>query len=499
MGMSENFNCSISKRGKKQIEIRTNYSLKKTKRKKQKFCLNAYIYTPAQLGIRNERYSKETFFNNFVSNTRYKTPEIELSQIISPEFELSPVLRLESIFKKENFKKIKDSFILYELKTLLNIVQNQLRSGSDKLIRGIDSRKYSEQFILNTGEVLFNNVEAIHKSIRNMVKRTEESAFSDMVKQSFLWLDEGMSIRIEKSAGRIYNSLSCEKLLPDFCKSLIEIIRKQVDYRINSGYGTRVSRSNPAITEYMLYRENEIKKWAESSMYMSKNETNTVNNLVQIMFGAAAAVAMSVAVFASIISLKWFDSGSIYWAIIAVIAYILKDRIKEGLRVFFARFIPRFIADKVQIVIDPRTGKKCGKTKERILHKTKDSVPGATQKLRLKNKDVLLKKLVAEDIIQYQKNIVIDSNDLLGKHKRLESINEIMRLDMRHWFYRMDRDREFRFHLEGDTLETVRTERVYHFTVILGMSEVYSGMEEELKRYRIIANSNGIRRIDEVD
>ena len=499
MHMTNFFNCSITKRGKKQIEIRTNYTLKKTKKKKQRFTLNAYIYTPAQLGIQNERYSKETFFSNFVSNTRYKTPDLQLHQLISSDFDLSPITRLKKIFKEVHKEDYSEPYIIYELKTLLNIFQNQIKSLSDKLVKGIKSGKYSEQYIEDGGETLFREVEQIHKSIRDMVIASERLSLAETIRQSLVWVDEGMSLRIEKSAGRIYNALKKKNLLPDLSKKSLDVIAGQVQYRRDSGYGTRVSITNPSRTEYLLYREHEIKKWAESSMYMSKNETKTVNNLVQIMFGFAAAIAMSFAVFASIISLKWFDSGSIYWAIIAVIAYILKDRIKDGLRVFFTRFIPYFIADKVQIIFDPRTGKKCGKTKERIIHKKVDNIPKPVQSLRIKNKDILLRKLVVEDIIQYQKNVTIKSNNLLSKHKRLESINEIMRLDMRQWFYRMDKDKEFRFYLDDDSLKTVRSERVYHFTVILGMSEVYSGMEEELTRYRIIANSNGIRRIDLVD
>ncbi len=152
----------------------------------------------------------------------------------------------------------------------------------------------------------------------------------------------------------------------------------------------------------------------------------------------------------------------------------------------------------MQIIFDPRNNRKCGATKERILYQEATSIPEAVQELRMKDKDLLLKTLVEEDIIQYQKQILIDSNELLTNHKRLISINEIMRLDMRKWFYRMDKDREFRFYQKGDALETIRSERVYHFTLIIGISEVYSGIEEELIRYRIIANSNGIRRIDEV-
>lgn len=97
MKIDKIYNSTIARRGRKQIEIRTDYSLKNTRKKKQRFCLNAYISTSAQLGIQNDRYSKET---------------------------------------------------------LLNIFQKELKSRSDKLIRGIDSGKYSKAFIEDTAATL---------------------------------------------------------------------------------------------------------------------------------------------------------------------------------------------------------------------------------------------------------------------------------------------------------------------------------------------------------
>ncbi|MBB6482176.1 hypothetical protein [Spirochaeta isovalerica] len=498
MEVEKIFKSSIVERGRKQIEIKTDYVLRRTRKKKQRFCLNAYIYTPSQLGIHNERYSKETFFHNFVSHTRYKTPSMSFDELLSPGYELSPLIRLQNVFYKKDNRQPDEKYVIYELKTLLNIFQKELRLKSNRLVRGIKSGKYAEDYILENSGTLLDQVESIHRIIRKLMTETADRDVSEVVRKAFSWVDEGLSLRMEKSIGRLYNSLSKKKILPGLCERSIKIISDEIDLRQQAGYGTRVSISNPGRTEYLLYREQQIKKWAESSMYMSQNETKTIDRLIQIMFGAAAAVAMTFAVVASILSLRWFDSGSVYWAIIAVIAYILKDRMKDGLRIFFTRFIPRFIADKVQIIIDPRSGVACGKTKERIFHRSIDTVPSAVQTLRYKNKDVLLKELVSEDIIQYQKTFVINSNRLLSEHKRISSLNDIMRLDMRQWFYRMDTDREFRMHYNGETLNTVKIDRLYHFTIILGMSEVYSGIEEELKRYRIVANSNGIKRIDEV-
>jgi hypothetical protein len=81
-------------------------------------------------------------------------------------------------------------------------------------------------------------------------------------------------------------------------------------------------------------------------MYMSSEQSRSVSRVGHVIAGVAAAVAMSFAVIATFLAGRLFAAYSIPWALLIVVSYIFKDRIKEVLRSILIRLVPRLIADE---------------------------------------------------------------------------------------------------------------------------------------------------------
>jgi hypothetical protein len=247
--------------------------------------------------------------------------------------------------------------------------------------------------------------------------------------------------------------------------------------------------------ERILYREGILKKWAQTVLYMSSEETGTNRNIGHILAGIAAAAAMTFAVVATFFAERLFASYSIPWAMIIVFSYILKDRIKEILRGILVRIMPRFIADRTDKLVDRIADKNVGKTKSmvRLVHPWE--TPKSVQASRNAGTNPFRSILPAENVIHFRKEINIDSRQLMKEHTRVEAVSEIVRIKLDRFLEEMDDSKKLLRTWRKGEMVAVKGRRVYHINLILRLS---SYGEETLSRYRLIMNKQGILRIEEV-
>jgi DNA-binding XRE family transcriptional regulator len=104
---------------------------------------------------------------------------------------------------------------------------------------------------------------------------------------------------------------------------------------------------------------------------------------------------------------------------------------------------------------------------------------------------------MGEKIILYHKQIMIFSKKLREVYQNfpIEGINDIVRLNVSRFLYRMDNPKTFLPILDGRGYRKTIGERVYHLTMILRYS-VES--ENKYERYRIVLTRSGIKRIEMV-
>ncbi len=257
------------------------------------------------------------------------------------------------------------------------------------------------------------------------------------------------------------------------------------------GFSSITSQSESTNSQ-VVYREHLIKKWSENIMYISMEKSKTQRGISHLFLGSAAAVAMLIAGMITLVSTKWLGQESLYFLLTALLAYSLKDRIKDVLKSVFLRRMSNLFSDRVKDIVTPLNRRKCGKSRERVTFPAFKDLDIDIQKHRFNFKDDLSIKQYQEDIIHYKKNVNVKTSVLYKNHSRLFGIKEIMRFDFRRWFYKMDRQNEKCYIPQEDKLITVKGEREYHFTVIV---QIKTSKKTKIERYRIIANNSRIRGI----
>jgi len=487
------FSCDLRSHGTHQIEIKTRYpvSLKRNLR----YDLDLYFFSPGQLQVNRRRYGVKKFFEDLKANTRYTTPGIPLSRLVDESFELSPLNRINRILDGIGSNgPVKLEKSLYEMRTLANIYKAELRDTRHVIEREITS-VYNPEVLLARIIEHITLIDTFLSHFRATMSRFIDPHIPDQLRTAIEWTDESISVATEVERLKLFQAVEPHDDLRAAADRLKPTLKEEAAYRIKAGYRSVVDPSGQRKNEDLLYRESILKKWSQSVMYMNSEQSRSVTQVGHIVAGVAAAVAMSFAVAATFLAGRLFASYSVPWAMLIVLSYIFKDRIKEILRSILIRLVPRLIADDAGVLIDPAVEKKVGGTKSSAVFRKPREISTRIMALRNLSQNPFRNILPEEDILHYRRRIRINGKILQTNHQRLESITEIIRLKLDNWLEEMDDPENHLTFFEDDTIKKVVAPRVYHANVIIALTD---GTETNYYRFRLILTRNGMVRVEDV-
>lgn len=488
------FKCDVRNHSRRQLELKTQYPLYDNK--KSNYSLDLYLFTPGQLNIDSKNYGIKQFLKDYKSNVRYSSPRISLSGLLNLECSLSPLNRIDKKLDELTRRaRLDENYILYELRVLTNIYRLEMKSVSDLIIREI--KKGDDLFIVKAK--IESHLELIEKfliRLRSFYLDFMIPEISDKLKEALRWADESISMVTEKALLRVYDKTLKYAYMSDIRKSLIETIEYELTYRSKKGFITMLEEDQPLLGETISYRESILKKWSQGAMYMNLERSKTDKKVSNILSGVAASSAMAFAVAATFVAEKLFTNYSTPWIMVAIIIYMFKDRIKDSLKAILFSFMPLFIADKISNLIDPATDEKVGICKTIIRFCTTSSLPHEVKVFRDRMKNPFRSILPKENIIHCKKNITVNGDRLLKKHKRHNSITEITRINIEKWLKDMDDPIErFSTIKDGEKIY-IDGSRVYYLNLIVALKEKKDKKDKlQLFHYRLILNRKGLIKV----
>ena len=475
----------IKAHGPSQLEIKINYPLSEGKRV-SRYRMTSFFFIPEQLGVNDSAFPTERILADLTVHTRFTTPRISMEDLIDPDCETSPVNRLKNLWKRSQKNREWKKQVEYEIRTLVNICLSETGRGM-------------EDVPLPLYRTFCSAADRVVSTMMDLLATFNpgQSRSAAEAKPSLIWGIEALSGLFSEffleNMSRWSGDEDRQDLYSLYESSLENLfkIRRKFGWVLPENLDTRRA-------ERLIYRSHKLKKWAQGSLYLSILPSRAAQRVGQFLLGLAAAVAMAFALTATLLSTKWFPEGSIYWAIVAVLAYSLKDRIKENLRFFFLRISPFLVADRTQRLRDPRSGINCGKIRESVGFVEKNQLDELTLEYRRAGKDKLSLGLMKETVLKCKREFRIRTAPLFRNHSRLEGITDIVRLDMGSWLQKMDRSRETLSYRSRHRIKDVKSNRVYHVNFILHVEDRDDPESAELFRFRIIMGQKGIIRIDEV-
>lgn len=467
------FLSMLKKHGNRVIDYSSFFTIDNEERE-ESYDIDIWFFIPSHLNIK--KYTKDDFFRDFSTYTRYSAPKLSLNSLNDTHEDKNPLHRLLNIEHTEDNRNIID----YELKTLLNALK---LSSIQAVVTLKAMKKYSA---FEAERNLLKIIERLNKILELVDNLSLEAP--DSFKESYLLALEGISLRIDKTLFSIF------KFSPEYEELISDQLKKQREFRRKKGFGS-IATENNSVNNRVIYREHLIKKWSESIMYINMEKSKTQKGISHIFLGTAAAVAMLIAGIITLITAKWVGQESLIWFLIALVAYSLKDRFKDILKSIFLKRMRSLFSDRVKDIVTPIRKSKCGKSKERVSFPYFSEIKDEIKKTRFNFKDDLSIKQYQEDIIHYSKEVYINTSTLYKNHSRLFGIKEIIRFDFRRWFHKMDKKSEKCFIPQDGKIKIVKGEREYHFTMII---QIRTSREITTQRFRIVANNYKIKEIIKV-
>jgi len=456
------------------------------------FTMNTWIFVPYSLDINPATYSKDQFYRDLRSNIRLITPTFLLREIAQGK--ALPLNYLENAFKKMASDPIRQNIGEYEyhIKMFAAIFKSSLREQIYYIIKPLVEEERGELCV-----ELIKDLRVTMERYRALFKLISIPTVSKEVFGYYQFGDEFMSNIMQRQVFRLLDCLkaSFSKTYLLHKQEFINLIEEEIRYRIVKGYPV-VNKNSPNKNRDLVYRSGVLKKYVESELFLKADKKRDGVLIEQIYFSLAAGASMIFATAIVFLFQHHFGNFTIPLFVALVVSYMLKDRIKELMRYYFAHKRNRRYFDNITTV--SINEHNIGWSKEGVDFIAQTKVPGEVMSIR--DRTPLLEsenRNSEEKIILYRKLVQLDREVLATNSQyHISGINDILRFNLSSFLLKMDDPGVPLFILsEESDYEEIYGSKIYYLNFIM---QLKYGSAEEYKRYRVVFNRTGIKEIEEL-
>ena len=485
----------VDDHGRTQLEVKAHYPV--TAAKRDRYTVDFWLFVPGPLRMDADEYGVDGFLADVKCQTRMSPSFMPVSRIADPNCKISPLTRIRRELENAALPgDILTKRILYELRTLANIYGTETSASESIIAEAVNEGRMNA--VKDAIKANLKDIKSFLDSWRDLYGLFLEPAVGTELREAYAWTDESISLATEQMLARLHRSIVADEEAPSLTRRILRLAEAETERRRSMGYESLAGGFSKLEAEKRIYREGILKKWGQSALYLTQEESGASKKIGQIIAGAAAAAAMAFAVAATLLAEKYLPGRNAAWVLVVVIAYIFKDRIKETLRAVLLHTLPSLISDTRIRLVDQASGRRVGRVSSRVRFLKGRSAPGGVRRLRAAGENPLRRILPEEDLIHFRRNILI-RNDRLGKsHTRLADLSDIIRFKLDRCLREMD-DPEKTFPMfVDDAVLDVTGRRVYHINLIVGLSRSGEGLKTRV-RYRLVLSRKGLERIEELD
>lgn len=449
--------------------------------------VETYLFFPNSLCINQKTLSRESFFGQMKNYIRLRVPWVSLEDMDKPA---RPLARLERFFEQHttDASPSQEEFEDH-VKILCLTTKRALRSLSLKAAAS------PVELATNVAKGYLVRCENILERYRNLSASIRTAGLD--ASPAFAYGDEFLSIVATYYAFRIVDRM---QNFPDHVpcaqttSALVQFIHKELEYRVNV-LNAVVPRTN-CDNELFVFRWSMLKKYMSSALFLEIRERHDSQYWQQAIYCFAAGAAM---IFATAIAFIWQGhygtlSAPLFMALI--VSYIFKDRMKDLLKASMSSWLRRILSDR-KLAIYRNFTSPAGICKESFDFVAEKSLPSEVAALRDKVHMVDVSNAFrSETVLRYRKDITIFSKaDVLSARGFSDGMLDITRIGVHEFLRYMDEPEEPLYALEGGECCRVSGSKVYHINMI----RIQHNPEgTRCRRYRIVLDRNGIKRIERV-
>lgn len=465
-----------------------------------------YFFIPNSLQINSNTYSKEQFYSDQTTLIRYKTPEFTFSQLLDPNSVRSPLKRLES-FSSTAPATADRQQVSDELKLLANVVRSTMRTEVKKL-----TTKLNFPFTTLHSTNLNHSIQMLCDQVRQLkevfssLKKAFLNSWKDTVLlQEMEYIDEFMSNVISYylthlvEAIRQKNSSEFAHIDKMLCDLLIQ--ENQIPSELFPHHPFSNQQTLEDKKENYVYRLSLLNKFILEPLQLQTNRFSLDQRYQHWIGSFSAGIAMTL-YFSLFV---WLGGGffvnSVPFIILMVAIYVLKDRIKEWLRAYSYQNASRWFPDYTTTISSFNKKKNLGIIKDSFSFIDPEQLSPELKASRNAHFHTVLEHVQRPETILFYKRLIKMSAPS-APHARRSGLKIIFRFNIQRFLYKSSDAIETINALDPKScqLEKLQMPKIYHLNLLIRSTTVPAGKEAkvEYKKLRIIADKNGIKRIDQI-
>ncbi len=411
------------------VEFKLGFSGADERGKQGDYAVNTWIFIPGSLDIDPETYGKDQFYRDIKSNVRLITPVFSLEEIAKADsLPLKHLTDAVNRLSGDRSKAVADSYE-YSIKMFAAIYKSAMREHSIKIIKTTDPVEAGELcgFMASHARKILDSYRALYGVISGV-------DMDPKLRNFFLLGDEYMSRQTDYRCFKIFR----QARFPKSASATLEtLLNEEREHKIQMGFET-FSTSDRKVNSRLVHHYGMLKKFIESELYIKLKKKRDGFAVEQLYYSIAAGLAM---IFATAVAwLFQVRFGNITWPlfIVLVISYMMKDRIKELTRYWFAhKRLNRYFDHKAHIRIQ---NQDIGVIKEGVDFISENHIPKEVRDLRLANASIPEEDSIFEErVLLYRNSVHIDHGKLheIASYP-VNGVNQILRLHVNRFTLKMD-------------------------------------------------------------
>lgn len=477
------------------LEIKVGFKTDKVGEKRE-FDINTWMFIPNSFDINAATYLKQQFYSDVKSKVRFITPVFHLREIADNGAIPLNNLRASMNLLNKGADNLVESSMEYEfqLKMFMAIFRSSIRDS----LNDIRNKKHTSELPDLCCEYV-KNLQGIIDSFRHSENSIKEFESDSDIRNYYSFGNEFISYSSMNSTFQLMDIINDVKssLSLDVYQNLVDAIILEKNYREAQGF-LDVLVGDRENNQKVVYRHDMLNKYVESDLVLVSNKRKDEDGVIaqQIYYSIAAGVSM---IFATMIAFSFqqkFGNFTMPLFVALVISYMLKDRIKELMRFYFAGKLGGKYFDNNTIISVKE--QKIGWMKEASDFITEDKVP--EEVLNLRDRSALLEvenRIHNEKIMLYRKRVCLENTKVLQESTyAFDGIHDILRFNITRLTQRMNNPYVSLYTLNKDKeLDKILADKVYYLNIV---SQIKYEDKIEYKRFRLICQRSGIQRIEEL-
>jgi hypothetical protein len=500
------FETKLDIHDRKQFELKLEYQPSGTDPRSE-YMVETLLFIPRSLNVTADTWPRAAFYADLHNYVRLKTPVLAFDELLAGAH--SPLVQLqERIMLGLNGPERE---VIYDAKMLACVLRGALRrfaKGMKDHCATLANGHHPEslELLQRLARRSVSATQQVLTRFRSTVAQlTEKYPLGDKTKASLRLVDEYVSLLVEHYFRRVVvnmEQMPRSGVYADLRRELMGVVVNDEGYRRASHLPSVIAPDSD--NEEYTHRISFLKKFCMNILFLKVLRSSARKSweelALSISAGSAMALALSVSLFAQS---RAANNATSTFFMVAVFAYVLRDRAKEAFHRVFSTFAGRYLYERTTRIQDPVTHDSVGVCKERIDYDSAVKVPAEIKALRAQDDLITVAQgEVPETVIRYRKHITLDSEMLPRIADGLVAgVTDIIRLNVERMLHDMD-DPEYALDyvdIDDFSVERLKASKSYRVDLAFRFS-VDDGKHQETKvrLVRLVLDRNGIKRMNEI-